>query len=331
MKDNETKENLHGFSAEFRNTAENNVEYAGYDSAADRRFVNSEKKAKKAEKKNSFSDVRECAKSDNAKTDNTEEKHTVDDVSGCGSGRDCCEENKTDCMQKTLAEKRTQKRGTAFLKLSFMAVLLIMVLGVAVVQNSEMPWNVEQQLAKMSADNTQNLPEEKNNALPVVKDVENSVAVDETTEQKNETAEQNKTAEVSGNTVKWQLADSAQVIKDYGYSYDETWHDYRFHGGLDIKMPKGSTVKSIAEGKVTEISKTKALGEYLRIDYGGSLVGYYYGIDVNDSLQNGSTVKKGDSLGVVTEPPLEESSMEPHYHFALIQDGQTVDPMKFAD
>lgn len=238
--------------------------------------------------------------------------------------------------------RRRGDKSAALLKLTFTAILAVLLIAVAVVQNSEMPWNVEQQLAELNtgdsvsqaraaAEKAAQTARENQQAQAVTKDVTNQTpAADETsqarTAAKAQTNEQ--AAKTTSSSISWQVPVGGKVIKNYGYSYDETWKDYRFHSGLDIALPKGTGVAALAAGKVTEVGKTKALGEYIRIDYGNSLVGYYFGLDVKDNLTTGAAVSKGQTIGAVTDPPLQESSLQPHYHFALLQNGQTVDPAK---
>ena len=227
-------------------------------------------------------------------------------------------------------------RRTALLKLTFTAILAVLVVGVAVVQNSEMPWNVEQQLAQLNQGDS--VTRAKEQAEAVTKDVTAEIPkAANTANQSNETQskdtqtnseQRQKTATATADSFSWQLPAYGEIIKGYGYSYDETWHDYRFHSGVDIALEKGEEVYAVRGGTVTEVGKTKALGEYIRVDYGNSLVGYYFGIDVKDSLQTGSSISQNQVLGVVCDPPLQESDLPPHYHFALLQNGRTVDPAK---
>lgn len=244
------------------------------------------------------------------------------------------------------AQRRQGNKGAALLKLTFTAILAVLLIGVALVQNSEMPWNVEQQLAKLNTGDSvsaakaaaEQARQENSEAQAVAKDVTDQTPSDDgenqqTAEQtgKNTETQSNRQAAAqptSGGNLTWQLPANSKIIKNYGYSYDETWKDYRFHSGVDIALPKGKGVTALAAGKVTESGKTKALGEYIRIDYGNNLVGYYFGIDVKDGLSAGAAVTKGQTIGTVTDSPLQESSLQPHYHFALLQNGQTVDPAK---
>ncbi|MGI5825399.1 MAG: peptidoglycan DD-metalloendopeptidase family protein [Bacillota bacterium] len=235
----------------------------------------------------------------------------------------------------------TAERKSAILKLTFMSILAVLVIGLAVVQDAHMPWNVERQLAELNekaaatAVDKQKQPAQQQEAQTVAK---NNTALPEKEQTKTnspaaETAASPKTnaqtnVQTTASNLSWQLPASGKIIKSYGYSYDETWQDYRFHSGVDIALDKGKEVYAIADGTVTESGKTKALGKYIRIDYGSNLVGYYFGLNVSDSLTAGAAVSKNQALGTVTDPPLQESADPPHYHFALIQDGQTIDPAK---
>lgn len=234
--------------------------------------------------------------------------------------------------------RREGDKSAAILKLTFTAILAVLLIGVAVVQNSEMPWNVEQQLAELNTGNSVSAAkaaaeQAAEQAQAVAGDVTNQTPEEDTpsTDPKpaTETQLSKQAAQpTGGGNITWQLPAGGKIITNYGYSYDETWKDYRFHSGVDIALPKGKGVAALAAGTITETGKTKALGEYIRIDYGNNLVGYYFGLDVKDGLATGSAVSKGQTIGTVTDPPLQESSLQPHYHFALLQNGQTVDPAK---
>lgn len=230
---------------------------------------------------------------------------------------------------KSNSQENQKARKNAIMKITFLSVLAILVVGLAVAQDSKMPWNIQQQAAEISQ-KSQTSTTKTDRSAEEEKSKVQAVAQNTTLQQNTQTTEQTP-AEESQQTsaeITWQLPVYGEIIKDYGYSYDKTWQDYRFHSGIDIAMEKGEEVYAINQGTVTESSKTKALGEYIRIDYGNNLVGYYFGIDVKDNLTAGTAVSKNQVIGTVTDPPLEESAYEPHYHFGLIQDGQTIDPKK---
>ena len=243
-------------------------------------------------------------------------------------------------------QKAEHERQSAVLKFSFMLALAILVVGLAVVQNSNMPWNVESRLAAINQNAEKALPAAQNATFDTNSETDGETGGADESEPQTAVKSQKTVAAVADNNelnnqktassaenqsqaaITWQLPVYGKIIKGYGYSYDETWKDYRFHSGVDIALEKGEEVFALADGRVTEKGKTKALGEYLRIDYGGNLVGYYYGISLKKELAVGGSIKSGQTLGTVTDPPLQESAEVPHYHFALLQDGKTVDPVK---
>lgn len=265
-------------------------------------------------------------------------------------GRDISEQSEQDSIIRKTGEEKDQKekmerefygdvksnsqenqkaKKNAIMKITFLSVLAILVIGLAVAQDSQIPWNVKQQAAEINQKTQTSTTETEESSEEKQTDVQ-AVAQNTTLQQEEQAAEQTPAEESQQTSAKisWQLPVYGEIIKDYGYSYDKTWQDYRFHSGIDIAMEKGEEVYAINQGTVTESGKTKALGEYIRIDYGNNLVGYYFGIDVKDNLTAGTAISKNQVIGTVTDSPLEESAYEPHYHFGLIQDGQTIDPKK---
>lgn len=226
-----------------------------------------------------------------------------------------------------------REKKKAAVKLTLLSLLALIMIGVALAEDfPAAPQTTTETTRQITAQETvDNEPVTK--STPVSAEKTEPVSSNKETTVTEKTAEnatpqtQSVNAETSS-AFRWQLPDGGKLIRTYGYSYDKTWRDYRFHSGVDIALSTGSEVTAAADGTVTERGKTKALGEYLRIDYGNQLIGYYFGIALRSDLAAGSTVSVGQVLGTITEPPLEESAEVPHYHFGLIQDGQTIDPEK---
>lgn len=114
--------------------------------------------------------------------------------------------------------------------------------------------------------------------------------------------------------------------KSYGYVYDETWQDYRFHAGWDMPLALDSAVLAIAAGTIVGISQDINWGDLLEIDLEGGLKAVYAGMIPSRQWQVGDEVTAGAELGKIGEVPPEEAAMEPHLHLELWLDGECQDP-----
>ncbi len=120
------------------------------------------------------------------------------------------------------------------------------------------------------------------------------------------------------------------ILKDYNPttpSYNATMGDWRTHGGVDFKGPDGSQVKSIASGKVTDISDDPMYGTVITVDHGNEVIAKYCGLnkDVTE-VKEGDKVKSGQLLGYLGEIPCEKSDVS-HLHFEIYYKGENVDPL----
>lgn len=119
------------------------------------------------------------------------------------------------------------------------------------------------------------------------------------------------------------------VIKNYsdGESmYSLTFGDWRIHEGVDIGAPKGSTVKSIGAGKVSDVYKDDMLGTVVVIAHDGGLTVSYCGLAEQTPVKKGESVKQGQVIGSVDEVPCEVVD-ESHIHLEVKKDGKLVEPM----
>ena len=112
------------------------------------------------------------------------------------------------------------------------------------------------------------------------------------------------------------------------YGVLEEIRDGRMHRGIDLAMPKGTELHSIAEGTVERVvHHTGGLGNgvYVRADNGDVHV---YGHLESISVKPGSHVDAGELLGISGNTG---HSTGPHLHFGLIRDGKSADPTPLVD
>ena len=115
--------------------------------------------------------------------------------------------------------------------------------------------------------------------------------------------------------------------RGYGYAYDETWQDYRFHAGCDMTLALDSPILAIADGSIVEIRQDINWGTLLEMDLGGGLKAIYAGIVPLSQWQAGDRVSAGEELGKIGDTPPEEAAMAPHLHLELWLNDECQDPV----
>lgn len=123
------------------------------------------------------------------------------------------------------------------------------------------------------------------------------------------------------------------IIADFSVealAYDETMGDWRTHGGLDIAAPLGTQVLCAANGTVSAIRQDDMMGTVVEIDHGqGGLVSRYANLAAVPTVSVGDEVTTGTVIGSVGETAAAESGRQAHLHYALLKDGQAVNPADY--
>lgn len=101
----------------------------------------------------------------------------------------------------------------------------------------------------------------------------------------------------------------------------------RPHLGVDFAAPRGTPVRAVASGTVTEAGWAGELGRCVRLEHAGTLTSVYGHLArFADGLREGMRVERAQVIGYVGSSGL---STGPHLHFALGRGGEYVDPMRF--
>lgn len=98
------------------------------------------------------------------------------------------------------------------------------------------------------------------------------------------------------------------------------------HNGLDLIAPAGEPVYAAADGKVSNIIRSrKGLGNVVVIDHdGGYVTRYAHLADVE--VRKGRKVHKGDRIGYVG---VSGNSFAPHLHYEMLRDTTVLDPVNY--
>ena len=121
-----------------------------------------------------------------------------------------------------------------------------------------------------------------------------------------------------------------QIITEYSEDpvYNETLGDYRAHPAIDYEADIDDKVRTMAMGVVKKIYYDNMLGNVVVIEHSSSVESYYCGLAKTTFVQQGEVLNAGDFIGTVYSIPC-ETSLKPHIHVAVKENGKWADPDKF--
>lgn len=118
--------------------------------------------------------------------------------------------------------------------------------------------------------------------------------------------------------------DSAKgiVSSGFGKRTDPLNGQVRFHEGIDIAAPSGTSVKAAADGKVVFSGHVAGYGNLLEVDHGNGWV-TRYGHNAANLVAAGDDIKAGQAIALVGNTG---RSTGPHVHFEVRKAGKPVNP-----
>lgn len=120
-----------------------------------------------------------------------------------------------------------------------------------------------------------------------------------------------------------------EILKGFAIDnlvYSETLQEWIVHKGIDIKAARTTVVKAAEEGKVVAIKNDPRYGLTVIIEHRNGLKTIYSNLLTTEFVKEGEEVIKGQSLGTVGNSAAFEIADEPHLHFEMTKDEETVDP-----
>ncbi len=119
----------------------------------------------------------------------------------------------------------------------------------------------------------------------------------------------------------------ARISSRYGTRKDPFLNYRRMHYGVDYAAPKGTVVRSAANGKVTKIGRYGNYGKYVEITHEGNYKTAYAHLNsYAKNLKKGSHVTRGQAIATVGSTG---RSTGPHLHFEVRIGNKRVNPMTF--
>ena len=121
--------------------------------------------------------------------------------------------------------------------------------------------------------------------------------------------------------------DSTYITSRYGERTAPTAGASTNHKALDIGAKSGDPIYAAADGQVANATYNDGLGYYVSIEHDGETATRYSHM-TNFIVQPGEYVKQGQIIGYVGESGIATGS---HLDYAVIKNGQQVDPMQYYD
>ena len=112
-------------------------------------------------------------------------------------------------------------------------------------------------------------------------------------------------------------------------SYDVTLRDWRTHEGIDISAALGTQVIASHAGSVESIAEDELYGTVLTLNHGDGSASVYANLATLPTVNVGDWVEPGDVIGAVGTTALCEIGQGTHLHFALMVDGESVNPLNY--
>ncbi|OPZ90466.1 MAG: Murein DD-endopeptidase MepM [Firmicutes bacterium ADurb.Bin419] len=111
--------------------------------------------------------------------------------------------------------------------------------------------------------------------------------------------------------------------------YSKTLDEWRSHAGVDLKAARGTPVKVVADGVVTEIKNDPRLGVTIIVDHSSGLKTVYANLANGDMVTPNQKVKQGEVIGSVGNTASFESAEPAHLHFEVLKNNKNVNPSDY--
>lgn len=120
-----------------------------------------------------------------------------------------------------------------------------------------------------------------------------------------------------------------EIMKEYAKDklvYSNTLAEWITHDGIDIKANKTTVVKATAEGVVKSIKNDPRYGLTVVIEHTNGFTSSYSNLLTAEFVVEGEKVKQEQTIGTVGTTANFEIADEPHLHFEIRKDGESLNP-----
>ena len=117
-----------------------------------------------------------------------------------------------------------------------------------------------------------------------------------------------------------------RITSGWGWRENPVMHFHEFHKGIDLAIPVGTPVKTIADGRVVYAGWGTGYGKYVKVDHPGGFATIYahlsaFKVHVGESVKQGEVVALSGNTGWSTGP---------HVYFQFFVHGTPVNPLDIA-
>ena len=122
---------------------------------------------------------------------------------------------------------------------------------------------------------------------------------------------------------------SGEIMKDFAMDtliYSNTLEEWTTHSGIDIKADKTSIVVSAEAGTVESIKNDPRYGLTVTVAHQDGFKTVYSNLLTTEFVSENEEIEKGQTIGSVGDNAAFEIADEPHLHFEMKKDGETVNP-----
>lgn len=190
------------------------------------------------------------------------------------------------------------------------------------------------QVQTENTNSEQNTDSEENVSVQTTNNSENNVQANSNENMQNE-LQQNELQENVQTTTEevpdpvFTMPVEGEIIKQYGKEkliYSETLKEWTTHLGIDIKADKTTVVKASAEGCVKSIKNDPRYGLTVVIEHENGFTTVYSNLLTAEFVVVGENIKSGQTIGTVGNSATFEILDDPHLHFEILKDGNSIDP-----
>ncbi len=108
--------------------------------------------------------------------------------------------------------------------------------------------------------------------------------------------------------------------------YSKTLEEWRTHSGLDLAAQRGTPVKVVADGVISEIKNDPRFGITVLVDHQNGVKTIYANLASDEVVTPNQKVKQGDVIGSVGSTACFEAMEESHLHFEVLKNDKPVNP-----
>ena len=122
--------------------------------------------------------------------------------------------------------------------------------------------------------------------------------------------------------------EKVNVVRDYSAEHIEykPMNQWATHKAVDFGGAEGTKVFSVLDGTVKSVTTSKENGVVVVIEHAGGFTSSYGSLAENVLVKAGDKVKKGDQIGAMGTTAGNETDLGVHLHFALLKNGEAIDP-----